>query len=58
MEYFNVLAKIDDKFRFFSGLEKDVATTLHKIQNENEMLKKDVKELTYRMNKLKKGSFF
>ena len=58
MEYFNVLTKIDDKFQFFSGLEKDVATTLHKIQNENEMLKKDVKELTYRMNKLKKGSFF
>lgn len=58
MEYFNLLVKIDDKFRFFSDLEKDVANTLHKIKNENEMLKKDVKDLTYRVNKLKKGSFF
>lgn len=58
MEYFNLLAKIDDQFKFFGTVEKEISNEINKMKNENEMLKKDVKDLTYRVNKLRKGSFF
>ena len=49
----NIHSKLDHCFCFLRDNEKDIT----KLMNENEMLKKDLKDLTYKTNRLKSKGF-